>query len=419
MEAAYVPVFYLFDRHWSPAPAGSRFVSVPIMSATGFLGGHDERLRIGMVSSAPPTRCGIATFNEALGAEFQQLGHHVGVVRVQRGGRDGDGPPSAFVEIGQLRGLDYGDCHQASAALNRCDIVFIEHEFGIYAGADGDSLLSLLALLEVPTVVILHTVLSAPSAHQADVMARIIDSVSAIVVLTQGALRTLQATFDLRAVPVVVIAHGARVDRLVQTRPRGVRPLLLTWGLLGPGKGIEWAIDAMAELVDVSPLPLYVVAGQTHPNVLDREGESYREMLHERVRAAGLESMVVFENRYRDLGSLHQLIVSADVVVLPYDTTEQATSGVLVDAVAAGRPVVATDFPHSRELLADGAGLLVRQRDPHEIAQVVRLLLTNSAVHNEMAAAARRTALSLDWRAVATAYVNVAHDVLSRSKVNA
>jgi len=148
-----------------------------------------------------------------------------------------------------------------------------------------------------------------------------------------------------------------------------------------------------------------------------REGEAYREMLHERVRAAGLESMVVFDDRYRDLGSLHQLIASADVVILPYDTTDQATSGVLVDAVAAGRPVVATDFPHARELLADGAGFLVRQRNAHEMANVLRLLLTNEAVRVEMAAAARRAAIPLDWRSVATAYATVAHEVLTRTKV--
>ena len=196
------------------------------------------------------------------------------------------------------------------------------------------------------------------------------------------------------------------------------RPLILTWGLLGPGKGIEWAIDAFTELVDVRPLPLYVIAGQTHPNVVAREGEAYREMLHERVRAAGLESMVVFDDRYRDLGSLHQLIASADVVLLPYDTTDQATSGVLVDAVAAGRPVVSTDFPHARELLADGAGFLVSQRNAHEMANVLRLLLTNEAVRLEMAAAARRTGIPLDWRSVATAYVTVAHEVLTRTKVH-
>jgi len=379
--------------------------------------GQDARLRIGMVSSALPTRCGIATFNEALGTELVHLGHHVGVVRVKKGVRDDNGPSSALFEIGQLNGLALEERRRVSAVLNRCDVVLVEHEFGIYDGPDGVSLLALLALLTVPVVVVLHTVLADPSPHQAEVMAGIIDEAAAIVVMTEGARTTLVNTLDLGDALVSVIAHGAKLDRLVRTPPRGARPLILTWGLLGPGKGIEWAIDAFTELVDVRPLPLYVIAGQTHPNVFAREGEAYREMLHERVRAAGLESMVVFDDRYRDLGSLHQLIASADVVILPYDTTDQATSGVLVDAVAAGRPVVATDFPHARELLADGAGFLVRQRNAHEMANVLRLLLTNEAVRVEMAAAARRAAIPLDWRSVATAYATVAHEVLTRTKV--
>ena len=381
--------------------------------------GQNERLRIGMVSSALPTRCGIATFNEALGTELAHLGHHVGVVRVKRGGRDDNGPSSGLFELGQLNGLALEEHRRVSEVLNRCDVVLIEHEFGIYAGLDGVSLLALLALLTVPVVVVLHTVLAHPSPHQAEVMAGIIDEAAAVVVMTEGARTTLVDTLDLGDVLVSVIAHGAKLDRLVRTHPRGVRPLILTWGLLGPGKGIEWTIDALTELVDVRPLPLYVIAGQTHPNVVAREGEAYREMLHERVRAAGLESMVVFDDRYRDLGSLHQLIASADVVILPYDTTDQATSGVLVDAVAAGRPVVSTDFPHARELLADGAGYLVSQQDAHQMANALRLLLTNEEVRVEMAAAARRTAIPLDWRSVATAYVTVAHEVLSRTKVHA
>ena len=379
--------------------------------------GQDARLRIGMVSSALPTRCGIATFNEALGTELVHLGHHVGVVRVKKGVRDDNGPSSALFEIGQLNGLALEERRRVSAVLNRCDVVLVEHEFGIYDGPDGVSLLALLALFTVPVVVVLHTVLADPSPHQAEVMAGIIDEAAAIVVMTEGARTTLVNTLDLGDALVSVIAHGAKLDRLVRTPPRGARPLILTWGLLGPGKGIEWAIDAFTELVDVRPLPLYVIAGQTHPNVFAREGEAYREMLHERVRAAGLESMVVFDDRYRDLGSLHQLIASADVVILPYDTTDQATSGVLVDAVAAGRPVVSTDFPHARELLADGAGFLVSQRNAHEMANVLRLLLTNEAVRVEMAAAARRAAIPLDWRSVATAYATVAHEVLTRTKV--
>ncbi len=138
---------------------------------------------------------------------------------------------------------------------------------------------------------------------------------------------------------------------------------MLTWGLLGPGKGIEWAIDALSELSDLQPQPEYVIAGATHPKVRERHGEEYRDMLVDRAARSGSAPHVSFDDTYRDLVSLTELIHSADLVVLPYDSRDQVTSGVLVDAVAAGRPVVSTAFPHAVELLASGAGIVVPQRD--------------------------------------------------------
>ena len=147
---------------------------------------------------------------------------------------------------------------------------------------------------------------------------------------------------------------------------------LLTWGLLGPGKGIEWAIDAMAMLDDVRPRPAYLVAGATHPKVRARDGEAYREMLVRRSWRTGAARAVSFDDSYRDLPALTRLIGASDLVILPYDSDDQVTSGVLVDAVASGRPVIATAFPHAVELLGGGAGVVVPQRDAAAIADVVR-----------------------------------------------
>ena len=171
---------------------------------------------------------------------------------------------------------------------------------------------------------------------------------------------------------MLLIPHGAATpgaepaggDRRPTADPHG----LLTWGLLGPGKGIEWAIDALSMLSDLRPAPEYVIAGATHPKVRERHGEAYRDMLVDRAATAGVAGHVVFDDTYRDLESLTELIQSADLVVLPYDSRDQVTSGVLVDAVAAGRPVVSTAFPHAVELLASGAGIVVPQRDPEALA---------------------------------------------------
>jgi glycosyltransferase involved in cell wall biosynthesis len=182
------------------------------------------------------------------------------------------------------------------------------------------------------------------------------------------------------------------------------RPKILTWGLLGPGKGIEWVIESLVGLKRLDPVPLYVIAGRTHPKVLAREGESYRQSLIKMVEDLGVSHMVSFDNSYRDLLSLTSLIESADVVVLPYDSKDQATSGVLVDAIAAGRPVVATSFPHAIELLGTGAGIVVNRKDPQAIGRALKEIITEPEVAERMAREARRLAVGLSWESVAQQY---------------
>ena len=188
---------------------------------------------------------------------------------------------------------------------------------------------------------------------------------------------------------------------------------MLTWGLLGPGKGIEWAIDALSELSDLDPAPEYLIAGATHPKVRAQHGEVYREMLVERAATSTATASVCFDDTYRDLASLTELIQSADVVVLPYDSQDQVTSGVLVDAVAAGRPVVSTAFPHAIELLASGAGIVVPQRDPVALGRAIRSVLTDPRLAASMAAEARRLAPELAWSAVARRYGRLAEQIVA------
>lgn len=291
--------------------------------------------------------------------------------------------------------------------LNACDAVIVQHEFGIYGGRDGEDVLRLLDLLQVPTVVVLHTVLARPSAHQREVLEAVVAAADAVVTMTATAFDRLGACYAVDMSKVCIIAHGVPA----MTAPPGIRarfsgggPVVLTWGLLGPGKGIEWGIEAMALLRDVRPAPRYVIAGQTHPKVVAREGEAYRDGLSHRIRHLGLNADVHLDPQYRDSPALAELVASADVVLLPYDSNEQVTSGVLIEAVAAGKPVVATIFPHAVELLADGTGLVVPHRDPEAIAAALRTVLTRRDVAASMAAKAAATTKHLLWPAVGARY---------------
>jgi glycosyltransferase involved in cell wall biosynthesis len=190
------------------------------------------------------------------------------------------------------------------------------------------------------------------------------------------------------------------------------RPTILTWGLLGPGKGIEWAIDALVELRHVVPAPRYLVVGETHPRVAEREGEAYRQALQARAGRRGVGRLVEFDARYLDARALSRVVAQADIVLLPYDSREQVTSGVLVEALAAGKPVIATGFPHAVELLGGGTGLVVPHGDSAAMAAAVRRVLTEPGLAARLGAEAAALAPQLLWPAVAERYRALAAEVI-------
>lgn len=362
----------------------------------------------GIVSTFSPTACGIATFSAALAAALIDGGDSVHVVRAAPVS-DGDVP----LVLGSLD-TGAGAHHSAREILERTDVAIVQHEYGIYPGADGEGVVSLIRSLRVPTVVVAHTVLRAPSVNQRRVLAEVCAAADVVVVMTASGRNGLIEQFGVQPSKIRVIVHGAATPP-APARPQvsGASPRLLTWGLLGPGKGIEWAIEALAALTDLRPRPHYLIAGATHPCVRASSGEQYRTMLSRRAESLGVSDYVDFDDGYRDLATLTDLIVTADLVVLPYDSAEQVTSGVLVDAVAAGRPVVSTAFPHAVELLGSGAGLVVPRRDPPAMASAIRAVLTNPDLALAMAEEARRLAPQLSWNTVASQYADLADTLLA------
>ncbi len=379
---------------------------IPIPSTSPSGEGDSTVRTFGMLSTFPPTACGIATFAAALSAGLVAHGAAVDVVRC--GTTSGLEDPLVLQHLGDGSPARVAACIEV---LNATDVVIVQHEYGIYDGIDGEAVLGLMAGIVVPIVLIAHTVVSEPTLTQRSVLEQACAMADVVVVMTDTACRRLLAGFDVDADKVIVIPHGAATppqstSMVGAAHRRGVghRPRLLTWGLLGPGKGIEWAIDAFSELSDLDPAPTYVIAGATHPKVREHAGEGYREMLVDRAERSGSGASVSFDDSYRDLEALTELIRSADLVVLPYDSADQVTSGVLVDAIAAGCPVVSTAFPHAVELLASGAGIVVPQRDPAALAAAIRTVLTDTDRADAMAAEARRLAPELSWEAVARRY---------------
>src|SRR5579859_1622883 len=254
--------------------------------------------RFGFVSTFPPTQCGLATFTAALrGALVDSAIDEGWVVRLV----DAAAPRPGEEVVAQLISGDAISLSLAVAQLNQCDIAIIQHEYGVYGGADGSEILYLLDQVRVPCIVVLHTVLTDPTPHQRRVLEAVITKADAVVAMTMTARERLAAGYAVDMTKVCIIAHGASAPQTTMAEPtfRTGQFTILTWGLLGPGKGIEWGIEAMAMLRDLYPLPRYIVAGQTHPKVLLDEGEAYRDGLREQVRQAGLGPSITFDGHYR------------------------------------------------------------------------------------------------------------------------
>jgi len=364
---------------------------------------------IGMVSTYPPTQCGLATFSAALIEHLHLSTGSLGVVQVLDELEPRPGPDV----VAQLVNGSMDSAGAAVRRLNDFDVVVVQHEYGIYGGPDGADVLEIVDALTVPTIVVMHTVLQDPTERQRHILLRLLATADVVVTLTQTARRRLIASYGADPAQLVVIPHGA-VDHgpasAVEREPDD-RPLVLTWGLIGPGKGIEWAIDAMAGLHDLRPR--YLVMGRSHPKVVQRDGETYRDGLAQRALDAGVADVVELDDRYLGVRELAELVRQADVVLLPYDSREQVTSGVLIEAVAAGRPVVSTAFPHAIELLADETGIVVPQRDAAALEVALRRVLSEPGLADGMAEQAARKAPELFWAAVAGRYRAVAAELVA------
>lgn len=323
-----------------------------------------------------------------------------------------DLPPSSSRVVAELVNGSAPSVRACADSLNHNDVALVQHDYGIYGGADGAEVVDILEQLQVPSIVVAHSVLKDPTPHQREVLETVAAKADQVVVMSDAARERLCLTYAVDRRKVVTIPPGATIPNSPRLK-RASRPTILTWGLLGRGKGIERVIDAMSDLQNLPGRPRYVVAGPTHPKVLAAEGEAYRESLIEQADRSGVADSVHFDSQYYGGAMLTALIQSASVIVVPYDSTDQVASGVLVDAVVSGRPVVATAFPHALELLCGGAGIIVNHGDPDALCTALRQVLTEPRLAGSMAAEARLLAPEMEWSAVAGAYIRLAQRLLA------
>lgn len=369
--------------------------------------------RIAFLGDFPPRLCGIATFTHDLSEAVSQAAPdsdcYVGSVNDRPDGyRYND-----RVRF-ELQEKDLDSYRRAADFLNfnNADVLCVQHEFGIYGGVAGSHLLALLKEVRMPVVTTLHTVLQDPDAAQRKVMDELVERSDRLVVMAKKGAEILHDTYSVPDEKVDIIHHGIPdvefVDSSYYKEQFGVegRKVLLTFGLIGPGKGIEHAIEALPEIVRHHPNVVYLILGATHPHLLANEGERYRLGLSRLAERCGVKEQVIFHNRFVSLDDLKEFIGATDIYLTPYLNEAQVTSGTLAYVFGAGKAVVSTPYWHAQELLGDGCGELVPFHDPVAIAESVSNLLANEprmeAIRHEAYALGR----DMIWPAVAQRYLN-------------
>lgn len=385
----------------------------------------DDALHLAFVSTYPPRACGIATFTQDLVRELEKVPGIAApsVVAMERE------PLQYGLRVrSTIREQERADYVRAAEWLNASsvDVVVIEHEYGIYGGADGEYILDFARALEKPLVTTLHTVLPEPSANQRRILRELGRLSSRVVTMARRSRDLLARVYGIGVDRIEVIPHGvpllkpsASKQALKQHYGLAGRSVMSTFGLLSEGKGIEYGIEAVAQVARRHPDLCYLVLGKTHPNIVAQEGERYREKLEGLVQQYGIAQNVRFVNRYLTKQEIVDYLALSDIYLTPYLGKDQAVSGTLAYAAGSGKAIVSTPYRYAEEMLADGRGLLAAFRDAGSIAAAVERILDHPQEARRMEEKMRALGRGMFWNQVARHYEQMFRAVLPAVQVRA
>jgi glycosyltransferase involved in cell wall biosynthesis len=377
--------------------------------------------RIAILGNHLPRQCGIATFTTDLsGAVAAEVSNaDCVVVAMNDAGKRYAYPPRVRFEVAEGDIASYRGAADYLNA-NKIDVVSVQHEYGIFGGKAGNYLLTLLRKLRMPIVTTVHTILGEPDFMQRRAMNEIARLSKRLVVMSAHGAALLRKVHGVPEQKIDIIPHGIPSVPFASNYKKELgiegKSMIFTFGLLSPDKGIEHVIDALPVILASHPDTVYVVLGATHPHIKEQYGESYRASLERRAQELGVDSSMIFHNRFVSRGELVKFLAAADIYVTPYLKPEQSTSGTLAYAVGSGKAVISTPYLYARELLADGRGILVPWRDSRTIGRAVVDLLSDDAKRSALCARAAAHGRSMVWPAVARRYLQSFDRACSREQ---
>lgn len=378
-----------------------------------------KQINTSFISSYIPRHCGIGTFTNDLAkslAELMEAGlQEGGLVQITAINNIIEGYKYSKEVKFEIQEQDIDDYKEAANYLNlsECEVISLQHEFGIFGGEHGSNVLFLIQNLKKPLVTTLHTVLESPSTEQFKIIKEIGNYSSYIVVQSKRAIKMLEEIYRIPREKIVHIPHGAPdvpfldtayyKDKLLLTD----RKVILTFGLLGPGKGIEDVINSLPQVVKKYPKVTYIILGTTHPDVKKIYGEEYRDTLENYVNKNSLHEHVMFINRFVDTKELLEFLLLTDIYVSPYHFKEQIVSGTLTYALACGKAIISTPYWYAEEVLSNGTGVLVPFKDVSSISSAILDLLNLEDKRNQLRKKAYDAGREIIWSKVASSYHHV------------
>ncbi len=372
--------------------------------------------RIVFLSTYPPRECGLATFTEDLVKEISKLSLvQADVIAVS----NRESYPDSPVKY-QLRQHDRDSYLQTAQWANEhADLLIIEHEYGIYGGDCGEYILDLAKELKIPFIVTTHTVLLEPSAQQQFILRQLGRMCTQVVTMAESAIPILVEIYGIAADKITFIAHGVPPLSLKSREELKAhyglknKQVVSSFGLISPAKGLEYGIEAVADVVTDYDDLVYLILGKTHPCVKESMGESYRQSLIDLAERLGVKQHILFIDKYLTKEEVMTYLQLSDMYLTPYLSQEQAVSGTLAYAMGSGRVIISTPYRYAQEMLGGGRGLLAEFRDAKSIASCIRMVLKHPLRKQEMERKTVAVGKTMTWTNVAKCYVELCTQLIA------